>query len=287
MASHSRILARNWLPRPSPWQAPLTRPAMSTKLMRAGCTLIDLPISASLSSRASGTETSPTLGSMVQNGKLAAWAAAVRVSALKRVDLPTLGRPTMPILKPMGNAPEFVSLHFVRIGREVNAWRGKAGLSRRALRPISTNILVFSHSVSEASHDPVCLSGHPGRPGGRSLVVVLSRPPYGLVHASDGHKPCHSQGQAAGGVADAENADGQGLGVGRKACSGPAPQGDAVCYQSEASTLGLCAAQWRRAGGRVVIAARNRQECARLCDEPGDAPGRRHTPQCQPDHPAA
>jgi hypothetical protein len=38
----------------------------------------------------------------VQNGKLAAAAAAVRVTALKRVDLPTFGRPTMPILKPMG-----------------------------------------------------------------------------------------------------------------------------------------------------------------------------------------
>src|SRR5690606_2111686 len=55
----------------------------------------------SFSSRASGTDTSPTFGSMVQNGKFAACAAAVRVSALKRVDLPTFGSPTMPILKPM------------------------------------------------------------------------------------------------------------------------------------------------------------------------------------------
>ncbi|GHC59394.1 hypothetical protein GCM10007315_23870 [Gemmobacter tilapiae] len=38
---------------------------------------------------------------MVQKGKFAACAAAVRVRALNRVDLPTFGRPTMPILKPM------------------------------------------------------------------------------------------------------------------------------------------------------------------------------------------
>jgi len=38
-----------------------------------------------------GTATRPTLGSMVQNGKLAACAAAVAVSALNSVDLPTFG----------------------------------------------------------------------------------------------------------------------------------------------------------------------------------------------------
>ena len=61
----------------------------------------DLAISASFEMRSSGTETSPTFGSIVQNGKFAACAAAVRVSALKRVDLPTFGSPTIPHLKPM------------------------------------------------------------------------------------------------------------------------------------------------------------------------------------------
>ena len=37
----------------------------------------------------------PVLGSIVQKGKFAASAAYDRVSALKRVDLPTLGRPTI------------------------------------------------------------------------------------------------------------------------------------------------------------------------------------------------
>jgi hypothetical protein len=39
-------------------------------------------------------------GSIVQKGKLAA-AALAEVSALKMVDLPTFGRPTIPQVKPM------------------------------------------------------------------------------------------------------------------------------------------------------------------------------------------
>ncbi len=68
MASQSRMLARNWLPRPSPLEAPRTSPAMSTKLIRAGMISLDLAMAARASSRGSGTATSPTFGSMVQNG---------------------------------------------------------------------------------------------------------------------------------------------------------------------------------------------------------------------------
>ena len=52
----------------------------------------------SCSKRGSGTATVPTLGSIVQKGKLAAWAWALATRALKRVDLPTLGSPTIPAL---------------------------------------------------------------------------------------------------------------------------------------------------------------------------------------------
>ena len=52
----------------------------------------------SLAKRGSGTATTPTLGSIVQKGKLAAWAWALATRALKRVDLPTLGSPTIPAL---------------------------------------------------------------------------------------------------------------------------------------------------------------------------------------------
>ena len=68
MASTSRMLARNWLPSPSPFDAPLTRPAMSTNSSWVLMILAELAIAASLSSRGSGTATRPTLGSMVQNG---------------------------------------------------------------------------------------------------------------------------------------------------------------------------------------------------------------------------
>src|SRR5437870_1201771 len=68
MASTSRMLARNWLPRPSPLEAPFTRPAMSTNSSWVLTILAELAMAASLSSRKSGTATRPTLGSMVQNG---------------------------------------------------------------------------------------------------------------------------------------------------------------------------------------------------------------------------
>lgn len=61
---------------------------------------LGLMMAASWSRRGSGMGTTPVFGSMVQNGKLAASMPAL-VSALNRVDLPTLGRPTIPHLKPM------------------------------------------------------------------------------------------------------------------------------------------------------------------------------------------
>ena len=68
MASVSRMFARNWLPRPSPWLAPATRPAMSTNSTVAGTMRAGSSMAARASSRASGTGTTPTLGSMVANG---------------------------------------------------------------------------------------------------------------------------------------------------------------------------------------------------------------------------
>ena len=100
IASVSRMFARNLLPRPSPFDAPSTKPAMSTNSMVVGMTRCGFTISASLSSRRSGTGTTPVLGSIVQKGKLAASIPAL-VNALNNVDLPTFGRPTMPHLNPM------------------------------------------------------------------------------------------------------------------------------------------------------------------------------------------
>ncbi len=62
------MLARNWLPSPSPSLAPFTIPAMSTNDTAAG-RMRSLPkISASFASRGSGRFTTPTFGSIVANG---------------------------------------------------------------------------------------------------------------------------------------------------------------------------------------------------------------------------
>src|SRR5260221_6179527 len=100
MASTSRMLARNWLPSPSPLLAPFTKPAMSTNSKVVGSTRCGFTRVSNIFNRGSGTEITPTLGSMVQQGKLAASALLLEI-ALNKVDLPTLGRPTIPHLNPI------------------------------------------------------------------------------------------------------------------------------------------------------------------------------------------
>ena len=68
IASVSRILAKNLLPRPAPSDAPFTIPAISTKETTAGRRVCDPTISANAAKRVSGTPTTPTLGSMVAKG---------------------------------------------------------------------------------------------------------------------------------------------------------------------------------------------------------------------------
>ena len=68
IALASRMFARNLLPSPAPSDAPFTMPAMSTKDTTAGTVFSDLKTSASLSSRGSGSGTTPTFGSIVANG---------------------------------------------------------------------------------------------------------------------------------------------------------------------------------------------------------------------------
>ena len=98
IASVSRMLPKNWLPRPSPLDAPFTKPAMSTISTVVGIIFVVFTSSASFANRSSGTVITPTLGSMVQKGKLALCALAL-LKQLKSVDFPTLGSPTMPHCK--------------------------------------------------------------------------------------------------------------------------------------------------------------------------------------------
>ena len=68
------------------------------KALAFGCAFnksFELYISPSCLILSSGTATIPTLGSIVQKGKLAACAPAF-VSELNKVDLPTFGKPTIP-----------------------------------------------------------------------------------------------------------------------------------------------------------------------------------------------
>src|SRR5438094_871576 len=53
---------RNWLPSPSPCEAPFTRPAMSTNSTTAGIFFLGLTMALSVSRRGSGTSTTPTFG---------------------------------------------------------------------------------------------------------------------------------------------------------------------------------------------------------------------------------
>ena len=95
MASVSLMLDKNLFPNPSPLLAPLTKPAISTISMVVGTTRSGLINSERAVNLSSGTVIVPTLGSMVQKGKLAAWAFALD-KQLNNVDFPTLGSPTIP-----------------------------------------------------------------------------------------------------------------------------------------------------------------------------------------------
>jgi hypothetical protein len=63
--------------------------------MVVGTILLGFTNSAILFNLLSGTVITPTLGSIVQNGKLAACAFAL-LKQLNKVDFPTLGKPTIP-----------------------------------------------------------------------------------------------------------------------------------------------------------------------------------------------
>ena len=99
IASTSLICERNLFPKPSPLDAPLTNPAISTNEIVVLITFFDAYTLAKFSNLLSGTSTMPMFGSIVQNGKFAACALLEFVNALNKVDLPTFGNPTIPHLK--------------------------------------------------------------------------------------------------------------------------------------------------------------------------------------------
>jgi len=68
IASTSLMCDKNLFPNPSPLLAPFTNPAISTNSTIAFVILAGLYILARLSILSSGTATTPTFGSIVQNG---------------------------------------------------------------------------------------------------------------------------------------------------------------------------------------------------------------------------
>ncbi|RNA14517.1 hypothetical protein BpHYR1_043990 [Brachionus plicatilis] len=72
MPSQALMWLRKALPKPCPSLAPLTRPAMSTTLRKAGTLLAGLYFSHRKSNLESGTGTRPSFGSIVQKGKFSA-----------------------------------------------------------------------------------------------------------------------------------------------------------------------------------------------------------------------
>mmetsp|Transcript_26706 Transcript_26706/g.67939 ORF Transcript_26706/g.67939 Transcript_26706/m.67939 type:complete len:238 (+) Transcript_26706:816-1529(+) len=97
IASTDEMCERNALPRPAPSEAPLTSPAMSIHVRKAGTTDLGFTVSCSSLKSASGTSTRASVGSIVQKGKFSAGTVILHMM-LKVVDLPTLGRPTTPAL---------------------------------------------------------------------------------------------------------------------------------------------------------------------------------------------
>ena len=75
---------------------------MSTNVVVACISFEEFESKEILINLSSGTLTTPTFGSIVQNGKFSAGIDAL-VIALNSVDFPTLGRPTIPHLNPTFN----------------------------------------------------------------------------------------------------------------------------------------------------------------------------------------
>ena len=68
IASVSRICDKNLFPSPSPLLAPFTNPAISTNSITACVVFCGWYIFVNTSNLSSGTGTTPTFGSIVQNG---------------------------------------------------------------------------------------------------------------------------------------------------------------------------------------------------------------------------
>ena len=136
---------------------------MSTNSIAAATSRWGLTRAASCACRGSGTGTAPALGSMVQKGKFSAAMPAL-VRALNRVDLPTLGKPMMPHLKPM--AP-ILSRYSRRQARRVPA-------RAPARAPVQAPVQTPAKAPARRSHKP---RASPNQPALCNWRVAAARSP--------------------------------------------------------------------------------------------------------------
>src|SRR5713101_4099839 len=152
MASQSRREPRNRLPRPSPVLAPFTSAAMSTISKPVYTSFLELDICPSRSTRSSGTWASATAVSVVEKG-CGATTVDAPVSALNKLDLPLLGRPTRPRRstpmqatgRPRARSWSAVACALVEadaVRRRADNGRDQAPLASRSVDPVRSDDVV-------------------------------------------------------------------------------------------------------------------------------------------------
>ncbi len=140
MASTSRMLARNWLPRPSPFEAPRTSPAMSTKEMRVGMISFDPATSAIFFSY--GVRHRDLAGVRLDGAE--GIVGGLRGSrARKRVEKRRLANVGQP------NDAAFETHESIFLREEIDCWRGYGRLRRS---PSSPGLLLTEELLRDGCH---------------------------------------------------------------------------------------------------------------------------------------
>src|SRR5690606_36242255 len=172
--------ARNLLPRPSPFDAPATMPAMSMNSIDVGTTRSGFTMTASTVRRGSGIGTMPEFGSIVQNGKFSA-AMPAFVNALNKVDLPTLGKPTMPQLKPI-SILDFECVKLSHRACPLAADRQRQRRYCRIERALDTDALIGARLVQHVAGNLVGAAGMTDADT-QAMKTIVAEPRDDVAHA--------------------------------------------------------------------------------------------------------
>src|SRR5262249_18712934 len=157
---------------------------MSTKAIVVGTTRAGFTIAAIAASRGSGTGTTPVFGSIVQNGKFSA-AMPAFVSALKSVDLPTFGNPTMPQLKPMSVARVALGVqHVHRFAERARQYVAQHVVGNRRERIVDLRALVLRQArAGQITAHPFGIAGMPDADAQAHELGAIAQSSDHVVHA--------------------------------------------------------------------------------------------------------